>query len=93
MTNVHACCTQELLHENEAMQVLGLSNYSHWDKAEQMRDCILAEPEVASEMLEFAKKRVRRFAHAGTTDMLHEVRPSARSFGPGSAVITSPAQQ
>jgi len=30
----------ELLHNGEAMQVLGLTNYSHWEHADALRECV-----------------------------------------------------
>lgn len=68
---------QELLHNGEFMQVLGLSNYSHWDKAADMRRCIREDTAVADELLEFALKRIEKFAHVGTTDKLFESVESA----------------
>lgn len=38
-----------LLSAAVAAQVLGLTNYSHWDKAAEMRACMLRHGDVAGE--------------------------------------------
>lgn len=63
---------QELLHNGEFMQVLGLTNYSHWDKAADMRTCIRQDRSIADELLQFALRRIEKFTHVGTTDKLFE---------------------
>ncbi|KAF8067374.1 hypothetical protein HT031_002422 [Scenedesmus sp. PABB004] len=72
----------ELLHNGEFMQVLGLTNYSHWDKAAELRGCLLADKAIADELLDFALRRIERFAHVGATDKLFEsVESAAASLG------------
>eukprot|EP00877_Chromochloris_zofingiensis_P003280 jgi/Chrzof1/12953/Cz07g13220.t1 len=66
----------ELLHDGQAFQVLGLTNYSHWQHSAAMRSCIHQQPSVADDLLTFAKERVMKFTHVGTTDMLY---PSVES--------------
>jgi hypothetical protein len=60
-----------------SQQVLGLTNYSHWDKAADMRKCILEDKSIADELLEFAMKRIEKFTHVGTTNSLFESVESA----------------
>lgn len=60
----------ELLHNGELLQVLGLTNYSHWDKAAEMRQCMLKDNAIAEELLQFGLKRIERFEHVGTTEKL-----------------------
>eukprot|EP00775_Hariotina_reticulata_P011842 gene11842-11986_t len=68
---------RELLHNGETFQVLGLTNYSHWDKAADMRKCMLEDKAIADELLEFALKRIERFTHVGTTNKLFDSVESA----------------
>ncbi len=72
----------ELLHNGQSFQVLGITNYSHWGDAGEMRSCLLQSDSARSKLLEVALKRLDRFMHVGTTDRLLEsaeaagVRPS-----------------
>ncbi|KIY96433.1 hypothetical protein MNEG_11528 [Monoraphidium neglectum] len=79
---VHHPIAKELLHNGEAFQVLGLTNYSHWPKAEQLRHCARSNPAVADELKAFALQRLRTFSHVGTTDQLFpSVESCAASLG------------
>ncbi|KAI8474343.1 MAG: hypothetical protein J3K34DRAFT_138880 [Monoraphidium minutum] len=72
----------ELLHNGGAYQVLGLTNYSHWEKAAQLRDCAKHNPKIADDLLAYAKNRLRTFSHVGTTDQLGpSVESCAASLG------------
>eukprot|EP00879_Flechtneria_rotunda_P003584 GHRR01003819.1.p1 GENE.GHRR01003819.1~~GHRR01003819.1.p1 ORF type:complete len:560 (+),score=179.50 GHRR01003819.1:87-1766(+) len=72
----------EVLHNGELLQVLGLTNYSHWEHAGDMRMCLLQDNAVAEELLQFALKRIERFTHVGVTDKLFEsVESAAASLG------------
>lgn len=51
---------------------MGLTNYSHWGSAGEMRHCMQAHPDVEAAMLGFAQRRMRTFTHVGTTDRLYE---------------------
>lgn len=63
---------QELLHEGEFFQVLGITNYSHYAGSEQLRACVASDADVRQQLHDFAVARVRRFAHVGVTSMLNE---------------------
>lgn len=67
----------EMLHNGEFLQVLGLTNYSHWEKAPDMRRCIFEQKSIADELLQFALQRIERFTHVGTTDQLYDSVESA----------------
>ncbi|WIA33262.1 hypothetical protein OEZ86_006403 [Tetradesmus obliquus] len=68
---------RELLHNGELMQVLGLTNYSHWQGASQLRSCMLQDSAISQELLDFALKRIQKFTHVGATDRLFESVESA----------------
>eukprot|EP00775_Hariotina_reticulata_P011472 gene11472-11616_t len=59
------------------VKVLGLTNYSHWDKAADMRKCMLGDKAIADELLDFALKRIESFTHVGTTNKLYDSVESA----------------
>ncbi|KAG1678906.1 hypothetical protein FOA52_003575 [Chlamydomonas sp. UWO 241] len=63
---------QRLLHNGQTYQVLGITNYSHWNDAKAMRACMAGDPATASHMADLAIKRLDRFMHVGTTDRLDE---------------------
>jgi hypothetical protein len=58
-------------------QVLGLTNYSHWQGAAQLRSCIVKDAAIGQELLDFALKRIEKFTHVGATDKLFESVESA----------------
>lgn len=68
---IHQPIAAELLHNGELLQVLGLTNYSHWDKAAELRSCMLKHDDIAEELLEFGLKRIEKFEHVGTTEKLY----------------------
>lgn len=71
----------ELLHNGQLMQVLGLTNYSHWQGAAGLRACMSRDAAVADELLAFALRRIERFTHVGATDKLvHSVEAAAASL-------------
>jgi hypothetical protein len=53
----------ELLHNGELLQVLGLTNYSHWEKAPQLRSCLLKDNAIAG-MLALTNCRCQAWRHA-----------------------------
>lgn len=57
--------------------MLGLTNYSHWEKADDLRQCMLSDTSIGNELLDFALKRIDRFTHVGVTDKLFESIESA----------------
>lgn len=52
--------------------MLGITNYSHWSYANDVRECSWQSPSVYATLLELAGKRMMRFTHLGTTDRLQE---------------------
>lgn len=63
---------QELLHDGQTFQVLGITNYSHWADAGDMRSCAWRSGSVRSQLLQVALSRITKFLHVGTTDRLEE---------------------
>lgn len=64
------------------MQVVGLTNYSHWKEAGPVRQCLQNFPTTQQLLSSLALKHLQRFVHVGVMDMLDEsiealaVRPS-----------------
>lgn len=59
-----------LLH---TLQVLGITNYSHWKLAGPVRQCLHNEPPPIQQLLlSLALKQLRHFVHVGVTEMLDE---------------------
>eukprot|EP00798_Chlamydomonas_sp_ICE-L_P032022 gene32022-16545_t len=54
----------ELLHNGETYQVLGITNYSHWNDAEELRHCMTSYPSAMEAMFNISKARIQRFHHA-----------------------------
>lgn len=55
-------------------QVLGITNYSHWNLAGPVRQCLhdAAPSNTQQVLLSLALKRLRRFVHVGIMEMLDE---------------------
>lgn len=66
----------KLVHNGQTMQVLGLTDYSQWEEAGSMRECLQSPAEEAQarrrQALALAIKRISHFAHVGVTEMLNE---------------------
>ncbi|KAI8476623.1 MAG: hypothetical protein J3K34DRAFT_463899 [Monoraphidium minutum] len=72
----------ELLHNGQALQVLGLTNYSHWDGAAGLRACAGTDQATAKALLKIAKARLRTLSHVGTAERLQDsVEACAASLG------------
>ncbi len=54
------------------IQVLGVTNYSHWGDAGQMRRCMWDSEAARSHMQELALARIEKFIHVGSTGKLFE---------------------
>ena len=52
------------------MQVLGLTQYSHWPEATQVRRCIQRWPQLQAQASQMARKRLHTFLHVGLTEQL-----------------------
>ncbi|KAL4420062.1 hypothetical protein ABPG77_004327 [Micractinium sp. CCAP 211/92] len=63
---------EELLHNGATLQVLGLTNYSYWPVAEQLRHCVRSSWVAREMLLALATKRLKRMAHVGLTERLDE---------------------
>lgn len=51
-------------------QVLGITNYSHWGDAGEMRQCTWADEAVRNRLRDFAVARINKFIHVGSTSLL-----------------------
>lgn len=69
-------CSHALKHERTRLQVLGVTDYSQWEEAGSMRECLQSPAEEAQarrrQALALAIKRISHFAHVGVTEMLNE---------------------
>ena len=54
------------------IQVLGLTNYSHWKEAGPVRQCLQDSPVTQKLLSSLAIKQLQRFVHVGVMDMLDE---------------------
>eukprot|EP00798_Chlamydomonas_sp_ICE-L_P032015 gene32015-16536_t len=71
----------ELLHNGETYQVLGITNYSHWNDAEELRHCMTSYPSAMEAMFNISKARIQRFHHVGVTNrLLESATAAAASF-------------
>lgn len=61
----------DLLSNGAAMQLLGLTQYSHWKEAFALRSCVRSSAAVRSKLLEAAQTRLRSLAHVGVTEELY----------------------
>ena len=53
-------------------QVLGITNYSHWGDAGDMRSCVWQSNSVREHMLEIGINRINKFMHVGVTNRLSD---------------------
>ena len=58
---------QELIHNGQAFQVLGITNYSHWGDAGDMRHCVWKDEGARQHLAEVALARIDKFIHVGVT--------------------------
>lgn len=63
------------------LQVLGITNYSHWGDAGQLRSCVWDSSHAHDLLEQVALKRIQRFLHVGTTDRLFDSAASAAVRG------------
>ena len=61
-----------LLYRLFLSQVLGITNYSHWGDAGEMRRCSWEDEGVRSRLGDFAVDRINKFIHVGATNRLSE---------------------
>ena len=52
------------------MQVLGLTQYSHWPEATQVRRCVQRWRQLQAQASQMARKRLHTFLHVGLTEQL-----------------------
>ena len=54
-----------------AVQVLGLTNYSRWPDAADVRACLADSPALGQQLLPLALASLRKFVHVGVTEELY----------------------
>mmetsp|Transcript_3569 Transcript_3569/g.8517 ORF Transcript_3569/g.8517 Transcript_3569/m.8517 type:complete len:551 (+) Transcript_3569:111-1763(+) len=70
------------IHNGAALQVLGLTNYSHHRDAAKLRGCVAEVPSVREAMVRVAVQRLQGMYHVGVTDRLQEsITSAAGSLG------------
>lgn len=62
----------ELIHNGQTLQVLGLTNYSRDPEASTLRKCIREDDTTARLAVDYAKERLRTFMHVGTFEGMRE---------------------
>jgi hypothetical protein len=63
---------QELIHEGATLQILGLTNYSHWKSAPALRKCFFEDIDSHKRLVEIAKQRLKSMLHVGLTENLDQ---------------------
>jgi hypothetical protein len=64
--------TAKLIRVWHTIQVLGLTNYSHWKEAAPVRQCLQGSQTLQQLVSSLALKQLQRFVHVGVMDMLDE---------------------
>ncbi|GAB4820624.1 hypothetical protein N2152v2_007670 [Parachlorella kessleri] len=62
----------ELVHNTATLQILGLTNYSHWEEAAQGRDCVRRDPAAREALLGVAVRRLVGMRHVGLSEKLDQ---------------------
>ena len=55
-----------------SLQVLGITNYSHWPEAPAVRRCAQQDPVLQQKLTRAAEKRLRGFLHVGLMERLDD---------------------
>lgn len=63
---------QDLIHEASTLQVLGLTNYSHWKDHIALRHCFFTDSTTRTVLEKIAEARLMSMAHVGLTERLDE---------------------
>ncbi len=65
-----------------AMQVLGITNYTHWKDTEQLRRCMFGGPKAQMQIQQLALQKLQDFAHVGVMERLEDsIRSLAAAMG------------
>jgi len=73
---------RDLIHEGATLQILGLTNYSHWKSATALRKCFFEDLDSRKRLVGIAKQRLRSMLHVGLTENLdHSVASMAAGLG------------
>ncbi|KAK9805930.1 hypothetical protein WJX73_005869 [Symbiochloris irregularis] len=63
----------EHIHDGQTLQILGLTNYSHWTHAKGLRHCLQSQApgsKARKSLMSLALKRLNTFVHVGATELL-----------------------
>ena len=64
---------QELIHDGATLQILGITNYSHWkEDARALRRCFFDDKTARRRLIDMAKDRLRHMHHVGLTEKLDQ---------------------
>ena len=63
---------KDIAQEAQAVQLLGISNYSFWEDAKELRECFFEDPASKERLGKLAVERLRNSGHAGLTERLDE---------------------
>ncbi|BDA40770.1 Protein-tyrosine sulfotransferase [Coccomyxa sp. Obi] len=79
---VDAPIVEELLHNGASLQVLGITNYTHWKDTEQLRRCMFGGPKAQMQIQQLALQKLQDFAHVGVMERLEDsIRSLAAAMG------------
>ena len=63
---------EELVHNGHTLQLLGISNTSHWEEAGALRTCFFRDETSRERLFELAKEKLAEMPHAGLQERLEE---------------------
>eukprot|EP01018_Ginkgo_biloba_P036162 Gb_27871 [translate_table: standard] len=69
---IHHPMAFELVHNGATFQVAGITNNSHLEDAEEIRNCVLQYEDLGHYILDVAKKRIEKMFFVGLTDKHEE---------------------
>jgi len=79
---IEGSVARELVHDGATLQILGLTNNSHWPGASELRQCYFEDAETHDALVDHAKHRLRALDHVGLTEQLDDsVASLAASLG------------
>ena len=64
------------------VQVLGITNYTHWKDTELLRRCMFGAPKAQMQIQQLALQKLQDFAHVGVMERLEDsIRSLAAAMG------------
>ena len=64
---VHHPIASELIQNGQTLQILGITNYSHWSEAGELRRCFKESEVARSQLTSITFEIMEKFSHVGVT--------------------------